>query len=282
MNLTSKSSIQPLLERYGFSFSKSLGQNFLINAEIPRKIAEAGTLSDGECDVIEVGPGIGCLTVELSKKAKRVVTFEIDKKLIPVLDETLSDCQNVTVINEDIMKADVAAVIKEYDLKNVCVCANLPYYITTPVIMKFLESEIDCKQITVMIQKEVADRFCAAPGSAEYGSVTASIAYYANVEKHFKVSADNFMPRPKVNSTVISFVPRETPPVDADKKTLFRVIKAAFAMRRKTLANNLAAEFGLSKDDALAILAELGFQPTVRGEALSLEEYAKIANRIYL
>ena len=151
MNLTSKNSIQPLLERYGFSFCKSLGQNFLINADIPRKIAEAGTFPNGNCDVIEIGPGIGCLTQELSKRARKVVTFEIDKKLIPLLAETLSDCHNVTVINEDIMKADLSAVIKEYELENICVCANLPYYITTPVIMKLLESGIAFERITVMI-----------------------------------------------------------------------------------------------------------------------------------
>ena len=280
MDLTSISTIRPLMERHGFDFTKSLGQNFLINPDIPRRIAEAGVEGiEGECDVIEVGAGIGCLTKELALRARRVITFEIDKKLIPVLEETMAEYENVTVLNQDVMKADIPAIMEQYGLKNVCICANLPYYITTPVVMKLLEEVPNIKKITIMIQKEVVDRFCAEPGTADYGSVTAAVAYYSVPKKLFQVSAANFMPRPKVTSTVMTLTPCE-PPVNADKNTLFRVIKAAFAMRRKTLANNLCQEFPISKADAGDLLLSLGYSATVRGEALSLSDYARIADAL--
>ena len=279
MDLTSISSIRPLMERHGFDFTKSLGQNFLINADIPRRIADEGVSIGEECDVIEIGAGIGCLTKELALRARKVVTFEIDKKLIPVLAETMAEFENVTVLNQDIMKADLKKTVEEYGLKNLHICANLPYYITTPVIMKLLESDLDIKQVTVMIQKEVVDRFCAEPNTPDYGAITPAALYYATPKKLFNVAASNFMPRPKVMSTVMSFKPH-LPPVDADKATLFRVIKAAFAMRRKTLANNICQEFPISKADAGELLASLGYSPTVRGEALSLEDYSNIAKAI--
>ena len=279
MDLTSISAIKPLMERHGFDFTKSLGQNFLINADVPRRIADEGVSLDEECDVIEIGAGIGCLTKELALRARRVITFEIDKKLIPVLGETMAEFENVTVLNQDIMKADLKKTVEEYGLKNLHSCANLPYYITTPVIMKLLESELDIKRITVMIQKEVVDRFCAEPNTSDYGAITPAALYYATPKKLFNVAAANFMPRPKVTSTVMSFTPHQ-PPVDGDKDTLFRVIKAAFAMRRKTLANNLCQEFPISKADAGELLASLGYSPTVRGEALSLEDYSNIAKAI--
>lgn len=279
MDLTSISSIRPLMERHGFDFTKSLGQNFLINADIPRRIADEGVGVEEECDVIEIGAGIGCLTKELALRARRVITFEIDKKLIPVLNETMSEFDNVTVLNQDIMKADLKKTVEEYGLRNLHVCANLPYYITTPVIMKLLESELDIKQITVMIQKEVVDRFCAEPNTPDYGAITPAAQYYATPKKLFNVAAANFMPRPKVTSTVMSFRPH-LPPVEAEKEMLFRVIKAAFAMRRKTLANNLCQEFPISKSAAGEILVSLGYSATVRGEALALDDYARIANAL--
>lgn len=277
MNLTNVSEIKPLLERYGFSFSKSLGQNFLINAAIPVKIAE-NCGAGPEDTVLEIGPGIGCLTKELAKRVKRVVSVEIDKKLIPVLQETLAEFDNVTVINKDILEVDIAALCETLGCGELYVCANLPYYITTPIIMKLLESNAPIKCITVMVQKELAQRFCSKPNTAEYGSVTASINYRAEVKNLFTVSPGSFIPAPKVSSSVIrlDIVP---PPVEVkDEKIFFRVIRAAFAMRRKTLSNNLANEFKITKAEATEIIKNCGFSETVRGEALSIFDYAKISD----
>lgn len=281
MELTSLSVIRPIMERHGFDFTKSLGQNFLIDPTVPRRIAEEGVRgAEGECCVIEIGAGVGCLTKELALRAKKVISYEIDKKLIPVLGETLAEFDNVTVVNADILKTNLAETVKEYGLSEIRVCANLPYYITTPVLMKLLEEPFGAEQITVMIQKEVADRLTSSAGSAEYGAVTASVQYYADCEKVFNVSPACFVPRPKVTSTVLTLSPRP-PRVEADQDTLFRVIRSAFAMRRKTLANNLAAGFSMKKEEATAMLVSLGFSPTVRGEDLCLEEYAKIANYLH-
>lgn len=279
MELTNLSEIKPLLERYGFSFSKSLGQNFLINAAIPIKIAE-GCGVGPEDTVLEIGPGIGCLTKELAKRAKRVISVEIDKKLIPVLQETLADYDNVTVINKDILDVDIASLCNELNCEELYVCANLPYYITTPIIMKLLECKAPIKCITVMVQKELAQRFCSKPNTAEYGSVTASINYRAEVKNLFTVSPGSFFPAPKVSSSVIrlDIVP---PPVSVkDESVFFRVIRAAFAMRRKTLANNLATEFKITKAEASAIIEKCGYQPTVRGEALSIFDYAVLSDSL--
>ena len=279
MNLTNLSEIKPLLERHGFSFSKSLGQNFLINAAIPVKIAE-NCGAGPEDTVLEIGPGIGCLTKELAQRAKRVVSVEIDKKLMPVLRETLAEYDNVTVINKDILDVDIGALCEELGCKELYVCANLPYYITTPIIMKLLECNAPIKAITVMVQKELAQRFCSKPNTAEYGSVTASINYRAEVKNLFTVSPGSFLPAPKVSSSVIrlDIVP---PPVEVkDEKTFFRVIRAAFAMRRKTLSNNLANEFKITKAEATEIIKNCGFSETVRGEALSISDYARISDEL--
>ena len=279
MNLTNLSEIKPLLERHGFSFSKSLGQNFLINAAIPVKIAESCGAGP-EDTVLEIGPGIGCLTKELAQRTKRVVSVEIDKKLMPVLRETLAEYDNVTVINKDILDVDIGALCEELGCKELYVCANLPYYITTPIIMKLLECNAPIKSITVMVQKELAQRFCSKPNTAEYGSVTASINYRAEVKNLFTVSPGSFLPAPKVSSSVIrlDIVP---PPVEVkDEKTFFRVIRAAFAMRRKTLSNNLANEFKITKAEATEIIKNCGFSETVRGEALSISDYAKISDEL--
>ena len=279
MELTNISEIKPLLERYGFSFSKSLGQNFLINAAIPVKIAE-NCGAGPEDIVLEIGPGIGCLTKELAKREKRVISVEIDKKLIPVLQETLAEFDNVTVINKDILEVDIKELCETLGCKELYVCANLPYYITTPIIMKLLESNAPIKCITVMVQKELAQRFCSKPNTAEYGSVTASINYRAEVKNLFTVSPGSFLPAPKVSSSVIrlDIVP---PPVEVkDEKIFFRVIRAAFAMRRKTLSNNLANEFKITKAEATEIIKNCGYSETVRGEALSIFDYAKISDEI--
>ena len=279
MELTNLSEIKPLLERYGFSFSKSLGQNFLINAAIPVKIAE-NCGAGPEDTVLEIGPGIGCLTKELAKRAKKVISVEIDKKLIPVLQETLAEFDNVTVINKDILEVDIKELCDTLGCKELYVCANLPYYITTPIIMKLLESDAPIKAITVMVQKELAQRFCSKPNTAEYGSVTASINYRAEVKNLFTVSPGSFIPAPKVSSSVIrlDIVP---PPVEVkDEKIFFRVIRAAFAMRRKTLSNNLANEFKITKAEATEIIKNCGFSETVRGEALSIFDYAKISDEL--
>lgn len=279
MELTNLSEIKPLLERYGFSFSKSLGQNFLINSAIPVKIAE-GCGVGSEDTVLEIGPGIGCLTKELAKRAKRVISVEIDKKLIPVLQETLAEFNNVTVINKDILDVDIAALCEDIGCEELYVCANLPYYITTPIIMKLLESSAPIKCVTVMVQKELAQRFCSKPNTAEYGSVTASINYRAEVKNLFTVSPGSFFPAPKVSSSVIrlDIVP---PPVTVqDEVVFFRVIKAAFAMRRKTLANNLANEFKISKTEATDIITLCGYSASVRGEALSIEDYARLSDKL--
>ena len=271
MALTDLNTLRPLLEKHGFSFSKGLGQNFLINAVFPRKIAE-----NAKGNVLEIVPGAGCLTYELASRAEKVVAVEVDGRLLSVLSESLAEFSNVSVLHADILKTDLFSLFDG----DFSVYANLPYYITTPVVMYLLESGAPIREITVMVQKEVADRFTAEPGDSDYGAVTASIGYYAKTEKLFSVSSGNFLPRPKVDSAVIRLT-KISPPVSVrSRETLFRVIKSAFAMRRKTLVNNLKQEFYLSKDEGEAILEKLGFEKTVRGERLSLADYAKIADEI--
>lgn len=280
MELTNLSEIKPLLERYGFSFSKSLGQNFLINSAIPKKIADGCGVGSNDI-VLEIGPGIGCLTKELAKKAKKVISVEIDKKLIPILSETLSEFNNVVVINKDIMDVDLRLLCKVYNCDELYVCANLPYYITTPIIMKLLESHAPIKCITVMVQKELAQRFCSKPNTADYGAVTASINYMTNVKQLFNVSPGSFFPVPKVSSSVVRFDVIQ-PPVDVkDEKLFFRIINAAFAMRRKTLANNLSVEFKISKAESVDLIRNCGLQDSIRGEALDIKDYAMISDKLY-
>ena len=278
MRLTDISTVKNIMSENGLSFKKSLGQNFLINEAVPCKTAETGA---GEY-VLEIGPGIGTLTRELAKRAKKVVAVEIDSDLIPVLEQTLSDFDNVTVINADIMKTDLVTLVKEnFNGKKVCVCANLPYYITTPIIMKIFESGIPLERVTVMVQKEVADRICAEAGSADYGSISAAIAYYGKAHRAFKVSAGSFMPAPKVDSAVVRIDVYENCPYQVkSKENFFRIIKAAFGMRRKTLVNTLSGEFSLSKQQMCEIITDCGFPVDVRGEKLSAADFALVENKI--
>lgn len=267
-----------------FKKKKQYGQNFLTNSAIPKRIAsESGITS--EDGVIEIGPGFGILTRELSAIADKVVAIEIDTELMDILPEKLKDCDNVKVINADILKTDVKKLIdEEFPNKSICVCANLPYYITTDIVMSLLEGEYGFRTITVMVQKEVAERFCAKAGSDGYGAITASISYYASVKRLFTVKAGSFDPKPKVDSAVIRFDLFDTPPVTPiDKKTLFDVIKAAFSQRRKTLANSLNSYFGsiISKAQISEIISNAGFTENVRGEELDIYGFSKIADLIY-
>ncbi len=267
-----------------FKKKKQYGQNFLTNSAIPKRIAaESGILP--EDGVIEIGPGFGILTKELSAIANNVVAIEIDTELMDILPEKLSGCNNVKVINADILKTDIDSLIREeFGCRNVCVCANLPYYITTDIIMKLLEGNYGFKTITVMVQKEVAERFCSKAGTAGYGAITASISYYASVKRLFTVKAGSFDPKPKVDSAVIRFDVYKKPPVEPlDKNTLFDVIKAAFSQRRKTLLNTLTSFFGndVPKDALLTILRDNGLSETVRGEELDIFAFSKISDSIY-
>ena len=279
MDLTDIKTIKALLARHGFHFSKSMGQNFLIADWVPRDIAEAAGLDDG-CGVLEIGPGIGPLTVQLAQRAGRVAAIELDRALLPILAETLSDYSNAQVIPGDVMKLDLAALAAEqFPGMAVKACANLPYNITTPVITKLLEA--GCFQsITVMIQREVARRICAKPDSADRGAFSLFCQYHAQCELLFDVGPECFLPAPKVTSSVIRLIPRSQPPVDADPEALFRLVKAAFAQRRKTLLNALSAAYGsrLSKDELRQAISDCGLSETVRGERLSLDEFSNLAN----
>lgn len=271
--------IKEILCKYGFSFSKALGQNFLVNPSVCPRMAELGGAAKG-VGVIEVGPGIGVLTYELAQRADRVVAVELDKRLLPVLDETLSEFDNVKVINGDILKIDLRKLIEEeFKGLDVVVCANLPYYITSPVIMKLLEDRLPIRSITVMVQKEAADRLCAELGTRQTGAVTVAVNYYAKAEMLFKVSSGSFMPPPKVDSAVIKLTLHEAPPVKVQSEEMFfKVIRAAFAQRRKTLSNTLSAALGIDKDELKQILESVGVSPTARAEQLTLPEFADIAN----
>ena len=279
MDLTDIKTIKALLARHGFHFSKSMGQNFLIADWVPRDIAEAAGLDEG-CGVLEIGPGIGPLTVQLAQRAGRVAAIELDRALLPILAETLSDYSNAQVIPGDVMKLDLAALAAEqFPGMAVKACANLPYNITTPVITKLLEA--GCFQsITVMIQREVARRICAEPDSADRGAFSLFCQYHAQCELLFDVGPECFLPAPKVTSSVIRLIPRSQPPVDADPEALFRLVKAAFAQRRKTLLNALSAAYGsrLSKDELRQAISDCGLSETVRGERLSLDEFSNLAN----
>ena len=277
-NLSDISVIKKILSEHGFTFSKSLGQNFLINPTVCPRMAEA---CGADCDtgVLEIGAGIGVLTAELAKRAKKVVSLELDTRLIPVLAETLGEFSNVEVLNADVLKLDLNKLIDDcFQGMHVAVCANLPYYITSPVIMALLESRIPVDAVTVMVQKEAAARLCAPVGSRDAGAVTVAVNYYAQAEKLFDVSAGSFMPAPKVDSSVIRLNIRKEPPVEvSDEKFFFRVIKAAFGQRRKTAANSLSAGLGIPKDKVSAAIAAAGFEPSVRAESLTMQELARLS-----
>jgi len=282
MDLCNYSEIKKLLERYGFNFSKSLGQNFLTASWVPERIALESEISDA-CGVLEIGPGIGCLTVCLARSAKKVLSVELDKRLIPVLGETLGHADNIQIIQGDIMKLDIRALAAEHlpDMP-LHVCANLPYNITSPILSNLLETKM-FDSITVMIQREVAKRICARPGSSDYGSFTVFCNYYTEPKILFDVPPDCFVPRPKVTSSVITMKKRQCPPCDiADEKHFFRVVRAAFGQRRKTLVNCLSSVFGgeFTKVQLEEIITSLGFDARVRGETLGISDFAKISAAI--
>lgn len=280
MDLCNLSVIKELMSEAGITFRKDYGQNFLINRFIPEEIAERCT-DDEHSMILEIGPGIGCLTQELAERYDKVVAVEIDRGLIPVLSKTLADYNNVTVINEDIMKIDIASLVAEYSQgRPVSVCANLPYYITTPILMHLLESGVKFSSITVMVQNEVATRLIAPAGNSEYGAITAVLNYYGKVSRLFKVSAGSFIPAPKVDSAVIRIdLYKESPFAIKDEKLFRNLIKAAFEMRRKTLINALTSKLPhLEKAKIAEALVNIGHSETVRGERLTTEDFAKLSN----
>lgn len=280
MDLCNLNVIKNLMSEAGITFRKDFGQNFLINRIIPEDIAD-NCADNSERMILEIGPGIGCLTQELALRYKKVVAVEIDKGLIPILDKTLGEYDNVTVINADIMEVDLKALVDEYSSgMPVSVCANLPYYITTPILMRLLESGVKFSSITVMIQNEVAARLVAKAGSADYGAITAVLGYYGSVKKLFKVSAGSFIPAPKVDSAVVRIDLYPEPIYKPKNEKLFRdLIRAAFEMRRKTLVNAVSAKLPhIPKEKILSAIRELGESDTVRGERLSTEQFVKLSD----
>ncbi len=279
--LTDRGFIRELLERHGFTFSKSLGQNFLINPSVCPRMAEAAVQGDN-VGVLEIGPGIGVLTNELLKRATKVVAVELDKRLLPVLDETLSEYDNLKVVNADVMKLDLHRLIEdEFGSMEVAVCANLPYYITSPIIMKLLEDRLNVSSVTVMVQKEAAVRLCAEPGSRDSSAITAAVRYYCDPELLFHVSAGSFMPAPKVDSAVIRLGLREPYVHPRDEALLFRVIRGAFAQRRKTVLNSLSSSLSLDKGELSDILCKAGVDPSARAERLTLQNFSDISDAVY-
>ena len=314
--LSNPSKTREIIEKYGFDFRKRFGQNFLVDAHVLERIIEAAQITEEDL-VIEIGPGIGTLTQYLAEAAGKVVTVEIDRMLIPIpiLEETLAGYDNVTVINQDVLKTDLNEIIREFgrqkeggsgqsaetpgrripcqdpadtgqetvSLRPVRIVANLPYYITTPILMGLFEKHIPAKSITVMVQKEVADRMQAEAGTKDYGSLSLAVQYYSRPHVEVEVPPRSFMPRPKVSSSVISLDIYETPPVKVEDEELFRnIVRAAFSQRRKTLVNALgnAALLSFSKEQVAAALKDLGLPETIRGEVLSLEQFAALANRL--
>lgn len=280
MRLTDIKEIKRLFEMSGFSFSKSLGQNFLINPAVCPKIAELGGCKKGVC-ALEIGTGVGVLTRELAERCDRVVAVEIDRRLEPILEETLADFDNVEVVFADVMETDLAGLIKEkFGDGEVVVCANLPYYITSPVIMRVLESRLPISAMTVMVQKEAADRICAKPATRECGAISLAVSYYSEPKMLFKVNRGSFMPSPNVDSAVIRLdIKREAPLPPDREKQLFRIVRTAFSQRRKQLINPLSAELRISKEKAARLLSDCGIKTTARAEELTLEEFIRITER---
>ncbi|MBI0581132.1 16S rRNA (adenine(1518)-N(6)/adenine(1519)-N(6))-dimethyltransferase RsmA [Neobacillus cucumis] len=275
-----------ILEKYGFSFKKSLGQNFLIDTNILKKIVEFANITE-DTGTIEIGPGIGALTEQLARSSKRVVAFEIDQRLLPILKDTLDPYSNVKVIHQDVLKADVKEVIKDefQTIDDLMVVANLPYYVTTPIIMKILEEHLPIRGIVVMLQKEVADRISASPGTKDYGSLSIAVQYYTEAETVMIVPKTVFVPQPNVDSAVIRLTRRTTPAVTVkDEGFFFQVTRASFAQRRKTLLNNLTSQLPdgkQKKEQILEALGGCGIDPTRRGETLSLEEFGRLSDALY-
>lgn len=280
-NLSDISVIKSVLSRHGFTFSKALGQNFIINPGVCPRIAEEGGAREG-VGVLEVGAGIGVLTAELAKRASKVVCVELDTRLLPVLDETLGEFDNVKIINGDILKVDLHRILEEeFGNMPVVVCANLPYYITSPVIMRLLESRLKIDSVTVMVQKEAAVRLCADVGSRDSGAVTVAVNYYAEAQKLFDVSRGSFMPSPNVDSAVIRLDILKNPPIEvSDEKFFFSMVKAAFSQRRKTASNGISAGMGIPKPTVIEAIEAAGLSPTVRAEALTMEQLGRLCEEL--
>lgn len=278
MQLTDIGEIKRLFALAGFSFNKSLGQNFLINPSVCPKIAELGGCGSGVC-ALEIGTGVGVLTRELAERCDKVVAVEIDEKLKPILAETLADYPNTEVVFADVMQTDLAALIKEkFNGSETVICANLPYYITSPIIMRVLESRLPVKSLTVMVQKEAADRLCAAPGTRECGAISYAVRYFSTPKLLFKVGRGSFMPSPNVDSAVIRLdISPEKKLPENEERMMFRLIRAGFSQRRKQLVNPVSAELKLPKAEAARLLESIGVKPTARAEELTLEDYMNLA-----
>ncbi len=282
--LTDISTIKKVMGENGVTFSKGLGQNFLVNPTVCPRMAEAVREStDGKIGVLEIGAGVGVLTKELLERCEKVVCVELDTRLFPVLDDTLSGYDNLTLINADILKVDLESIFKEhFEGMEVFVCANLPYYITSPVIMRLLEEKLPFKKIIVMVQKEAGDRLCAKVGTRESGAVTVAVNYYAKARKLFDVSRGSFMPSPNVDSCVIELDLTQKGDYNIlDEKLFFKMIKSAFAQRRKTILNSVSSGMGIDKEKLALAIENAGLMPTARAEALTMEELTELSNKIY-
>ena len=281
MERNDKAAIEALLKRHGFHFSKSMGQNFLIDPAIPYEIAESSRANE-QNGVLEIGPGIGVLTRELAKRAAKVVSIEVDERLPPLLAETMAGVDNFKLVLQDVLKVDLRALIEEeFPGMPVAVCANLPYYITSPIVMKLLGDRLPIESLTVMVQKEAADRLAAAPGTRASSAISCAVSYYATSKMMFTAAPGSFYPAPKVTSAVVRMEIRPTPAVQVeDEEGYFALVRAAFGQRRKTAANAIASGLGMPKDAVTAAIEAAGFDARIRPEALTLEDFAKIQNAL--
>lgn len=277
-NLSDLTTIKRILKKYGFSFSKSLGQNFLINEDVCPRMAEE-CVGDKSWGVIEIGPGIGVLTVEIAKRAEKVISIELDKNLLPILDDTLRDFDNVKILNQDVLKCDLNKVARdEFGDRPFAICANLPYYITSEVIMKILEKNVPCENITVMVQKEAAQRLCAEPGTREVGAISIAVRYYAEPEVLFDVSRESFVPIPNVDSSVIKLILTNKNENFENKEILFKIVRAAFSQRRKVIVNSLANGLNLNKERVMDVLEKCCVKSDSRAEQLTLDDFVRLAS----
>lgn len=281
-NLSDIGVIKSVLQKHGFTFSKALGQNFIVNPSVCPRIAEEGGAREG-VGVLEVGAGIGVLTAELAKRADKVVCVELDTRLLPVLDETLADFDNIKIINGDILKVDLHKILEEeFGDMPVIVCANLPYYITSPVIMRLLESRLNIESVTVMVQKEAAVRLCADVGSRDSGAVTVAVDFYSDAQKLFDVSRGSFMPAPNVDSAVIRLDIRKEVPIEVtDEKFFFSMVRSAFSQRRKTASNGISSGLGMPKQKVIEAIENAGLPATVRAESLTMEQLGILCEELY-
>lgn len=283
MNLTNIGTVKEILGRHGFNFSKGLGQNFIINPDICPRIAENGNAAEG-FGILEIGTGIGVLTSELAKRADKVTAIEIDERLLPILNETLAEFKNIKIINQDVMKCNLHKIIsEEFKGLKVAVCANLPYYITSPIIMMLLERRLPIESITVMVQKEAAQRLCAKVGSREAGAITVGVNYFGTVKSLFNVSRGSFMPAPNVDSAVIRIDINSEPRLGSDEeKFFFSVVKCGFSQRRKTVANALSSQLGIGKSKIYNSLKEIGLPETARIEQLNMDQLIAFSHLLYI